>query len=53
MWITAVFNAVIYIILFLYLRGYITTTGWLIYMSSIPEPINILGPRKLAYGLLL
>jgi len=52
MWITAVFNIVIYIILFLYLRGYITTTGWLIYMSSRSEPVDIFGPRKLAYGLL-
>jgi len=53
MWITAGFNIVIYIILFFYLRGYITTIGWRIYLSrTVTEPI-IVGPKKLAYGLLL
>jgi hypothetical protein len=54
MWITAAFNVVIYIILFLYLRGYITTRGWRIYLSdTVAEEPTIMGPKKQAYGLLL
>ncbi|KAH9995626.1 hypothetical protein BJV74DRAFT_829082 [Russula compacta] len=52
MWITATFNIVIYIILFLHFRGYITTDGWRMRLSRSPEPINIVGPLKQAYGLL-
>jgi len=53
MWITAAFNIVIYIVLFFYLRGYITTDGWRMYLSRTQEPINIVEPKKQAYGLLL
>jgi hypothetical protein len=53
MWITAAFNIVIYIILFFYLRGYIAMDGRRIYLSRTPKPINIIGPKKQAYGLLL
>jgi hypothetical protein len=53
MWITAVFNIVIYIILFFFLRGYIITDGWHMYLARNPEPFNILASLKQAYGLLL
>jgi hypothetical protein len=53
MWIAAGVNIVIYLILFLYFRGYITINGWHITPSCSPEPINIFGPLKQAYGLLL
>lgn len=54
MWITLAFNIVIYVILFFYLRGYITTIGWRIYLSrTVTEEPTIVGPKKQAYGLLL
>ncbi|KAI0247663.1 hypothetical protein BJV78DRAFT_1157059 [Lactifluus subvellereus] len=53
MWMTAAANIVIYAILFLYFRGYITTSGWRIHTSRRPEPVNIHGPLKQAFGLLL
>jgi hypothetical protein len=53
MWVTAMGNIVIYAILFLFFRGYITTNGWRIQMTCNPDPINVLGPLKQAYGLLL
>jgi len=52
MWTTAGANIVIYVILFLYFRGYITTSGWRIHTSRRPEPVNIHGPLKQAWGLL-
>jgi hypothetical protein len=53
MWITAAFNIAIYIVVFLYFRGYITTDGWRISISHVREPIQSMGPLKQAYGLLL
>jgi len=53
MWATAIFNIAIYAVVFLYFRGYITTSGWKIRVSRKPETDNVLGPLKQAYGLLL
>jgi hypothetical protein len=53
MWITAAVNIVIYMVVFLYFRGYIITDGWSMSLSRTPEPVNIMGPLKQAYGLLL
>ncbi|KAI0283560.1 hypothetical protein BC826DRAFT_1110128 [Russula brevipes] len=52
MWITTVFNIIIYGLLFLYFRGYITTNEGHIHISCTPKPINVLGPLKQACGLL-
>ncbi|KAI0247661.1 hypothetical protein BJV78DRAFT_1243822 [Lactifluus subvellereus] len=52
MWMTAAANIVIYAILFLYFRGYITTSGSRIHTSRRPESVNIHGPLKQAFGLL-
>ncbi|KAH9074301.1 hypothetical protein EDB83DRAFT_1953136 [Lactarius deliciosus] len=51
-WATAMSNIAIYAVVFLYLRGYITTTGWKMHVSRKPEAVNVLGPSKEAYGLL-
>ncbi|KAI9438712.1 hypothetical protein H4582DRAFT_192953 [Lactarius indigo] len=51
-WATAIFNIAIYAVVFLYLRGHITTSGWKMRVSRKPEAVNILGPSKQAYGLL-
>ena len=53
MWTTAIFNIAIYAVVFLYFRGYITTSGWKMRVSRKPEPLNVHGPLKQAYGLLL
>ncbi|KAI0247658.1 hypothetical protein BJV78DRAFT_901876 [Lactifluus subvellereus] len=52
MWMTAAANIVIYAILFLHFRGYITTSGSRIHTSLKPKPVNIHGPLKQAFGLL-
>ncbi|KAI0262963.1 hypothetical protein BC834DRAFT_889872 [Gloeopeniophorella convolvens] len=52
MWITAAFNTMIYAVLFIYFRGYITTNGWHMHISRRREPVSTLGTRKEAYGLL-
>ncbi|KAH9172723.1 hypothetical protein EDB89DRAFT_2164381 [Lactarius sanguifluus] len=51
-WATAISNIAIYAVVFLYLRGYITTSGWKMRVSRKPEAVNVLGPSKEAYGLL-
>ncbi|KAI9431218.1 hypothetical protein BJY52DRAFT_1199797 [Lactarius psammicola] len=52
MWATAILNIAIYAVVFLYFRGYITTSGWKIRVSRKPETDNVLGSLKQAYGLL-
>jgi len=51
-WTTALFNIVIYLVVFLYFKGYITTSGWKIRLSRQPDTLNVLGSSKQAYGLL-
>jgi len=51
-WATAIFDIAIYMVVFLYFRGYITTDGWKIRVSRKPETLNVLGPPKQAYGML-
>ncbi|KAH9018714.1 hypothetical protein EDB85DRAFT_600355 [Lactarius pseudohatsudake] len=51
-WATAISNIALYAVVFLYLRGYITTSGWKMRVSCKPEAVNVLGPSKEAYGLL-
>ncbi|KAN0141394.1 hypothetical protein V8E53_001150 [Lactarius tabidus] len=51
-WATAISNIVIYLVVFLYFRGYITTNGWKIRVCRRPETLNILAPSKTAYGML-
>ncbi|KAH9048062.1 hypothetical protein EDB84DRAFT_1459112 [Lactarius hengduanensis] len=52
MWATAIFNVVIYAVVFLYFQGYITTSGWKIRVSRKPNTDNVLGPLRQACGLL-
>jgi len=51
MWIAAVINVVGYIIIFLYLKGYIATQGWRIIRPDTRQPISILSVTQV-YGLL-
>lgn len=52
MWATAIFNIVIYLVVFLYFRGYITINGWKIRVCRRSETLNVLAASKLAYGML-
>jgi hypothetical protein len=53
MWFTVLCNIVVYGILFLYFKGYITTDGWHIQLFREPAPLHALMPLKRVYGLLL
>jgi len=52
MWITAAINIVAYVVLALYLRGYIETARWSIHLSRKRKQIDIVESRKQTYGLL-
>jgi len=52
MWMTTLCNIIIYGILFLNFRGYITTDGWHIRIRRKPERFDVLGPARQAYSLL-
>jgi hypothetical protein len=52
-WATAISNIVIYLVVFLYFRGYITTNGWKMRVCRRPDTLNVLAPSKTAYGMLL
>ncbi|KAH9957453.1 hypothetical protein BC827DRAFT_1225967 [Russula dissimulans] len=51
MWITATINIVSYIMVFLYLKGYIATKGWRIIRPDTRHPISLLSVTQV-YGLL-
>jgi len=50
-WITATINIVGYIMIFLYLKGYIATQGWRIIRPDTRHPISLLSVTQV-YGLL-
>ncbi|KAF8495141.1 hypothetical protein F5888DRAFT_582563 [Russula emetica] len=54
MWITAICNVVVYGLLFLYFKGYITTDGYHVKLFQVRDPtsFNTLMPLKQVYGLL-
>ena len=52
-WATAISNIVIYIVVFLYFKGYITTNGWKIRLCRRPDILTVLVPSRQAYGMLL
>lgn len=55
MWITAICNVVVYGLLFLYFKGYITSDGFHVKLFRVRDSASFhtLMPRKQVYGLLL
>ncbi|KAI9510983.1 hypothetical protein F5148DRAFT_473829 [Russula earlei] len=51
-WTTASCSIVVYGMLFLYLKGYITTDGWRVRVRRHADPLHVHGHLRQAYGLL-